>query len=62
MKSSAKTKTDNAWNAKAYWFPRIFFPKNDEQKIREAASEYPSLNAFITSAVYEKLEKSEKND
>lgn len=60
-KSEAKTRSDNRWNAKAYWFPRIFFPKSDEQRIRDAAGEQ-SINAFITSAVYEKLEKSEKND
>jgi hypothetical protein len=60
MKSAAKTRSDNKWNSKAYWFPRIFFPKDDEQRIREAAAD-TSLNAFITSAVYEKLEKISKN-
>ena len=60
-KSPVKTKTDNDWNAKAYWFPRIFFPKSEEPRIREAASKYPSINAFFREAVNEKIERMDEN-
>ena len=53
--SAARIRANNKWNKKTYFQFLTRFPKQDEQKIREAAGD--SLNGFIVSAVMEKIER-----
>lgn len=51
--SPARVRANTKYNRKAYFQHLVRFPKNEESAIRAAAGD--SLNAFIVSAVREKM-------
>lgn len=53
--SAARIRANDKWNKKAYFSFLVRFKKDDESIIRSAAGD--SLNAFIVSAVMEKIER-----
>lgn len=56
--SAARLRANAKWEKKSYFKTLVRFPMDKENEIRAAAGD--SLNGFIVSAVYEKMER-EKN-
>ena len=58
--SAAQLRAVMKYDKKAYFKTLVRFPKDKEQAIRAAAG--ASLNGFIVSAVFEKMERDKKTE
>lgn len=58
--SKAQARATRKYDNKAYFKSLVRFKKEDEQRIRNAASD--SLNGFIVSAVLEKVQQIEQGE
>lgn len=58
--SAAQLRAVKKYDDKAYFKTLVRFPKDKESAIRAAAGD--SLNGFIVSAVFEKIERDKKHE
>ena len=62
MMPTARTRATRKYNAKAYDRIEITVPKGDKDKIKAAAEQAgESVNAFINTAIQERMQKSTEN-